>query len=92
MRVLAHESWIQPIGSDQTSIMIQGGAEQGEKYELEGFITLYRKRFLHVITDLWFTKSATNIRRNAISLAPLRESLMEICLQNHQTPLLLKRL
>ena len=40
--------------------MIQGGAKQGEKYEIEGFITLYRKRFLHVMTDLWFTKSATN--------------------------------
>ena len=60
MRVLDHKSWIQPIGSDQTSIMIQGGAKQGEKYEIEGFITLYRKRFLHVMTDLWFTKSATN--------------------------------
>ena len=75
MRVLAHESWIQPIGSDQTSIMIQGGAERGEKYELEGFITLYRKRFLHVITDLWFTKSATKYKeKRDFSGAPLRES------------------
>ena len=75
MRVLAHESWIQPIGSDKTSIMIQGGAERGEKYELEGFITLYRKRFLHVITDLWFTKSATEYKKKRdFSGAPLRES------------------
>ena len=75
MRVLAHESWIQPIGSDQTSIMIQGGAERGEKYELEGFITLYRKRFLHVMTDLWFTKSLTKYKeKRDFSGAPLRES------------------
>ena len=75
MRVLAHKSWIQPIGSDQTSIMIQGGAKQGEKYEIEGFMTLYRKRFLHVMTDLWFTKSATNyIEERDFSNAPLRES------------------
>ena len=75
MRVLAHESWIQPIGSDQTSIMIQGGAERGEKYELEGFITLYRKRFLHVMTDLWFTKSLTKYKeKRDFSGAPLKES------------------
>ena len=75
MRVLAHESWIQPIGSDQTSIMIQGGAERGEKYELEGFITIYRKRFLHVMTDLWFTKSATKYKeKRDLSGAPLRDS------------------
>ena len=76
MRVLAHESWIQPIGSDQTSIMIQGGTQRGEKYELEGFITLYRKRFLHVMTDLWFTKSLTKYKeKRDFSGAPLRESL-----------------
>ena len=62
MRVLAHKSWIQPIGSDQTSILIQGGNKQGEKYEIEGFMTLYRKRFLHVMTDLWFTKFSTNYK------------------------------
>ena len=59
MRVLYYKSWIQPIGSDQKSIMIRGEATQEENYEIEGFITLYRKRFLHVVTDLWFTKSAT---------------------------------
>mgnify|MGYP003316540588 CR=1 FL=1 len=75
IRVLAHESWIQPIGSDQTSIMIQGGAERGEKYELEGFITLYRKRFLHIMTDLWFTKSATKYKeKRGLPGAPLRDS------------------
>ena len=74
-RVLAHKSWIQPIGSDQTSIMIQEGAKQGEKYEIEGFMTLYRKRFLHVMTDLWFTKSATNNKEEPdYSNTPLRES------------------
>ena len=59
MRVLSYKSWIQPIGADQKSIMLLGGARQEENYEIEGFITLYRKRFLHVVTDLWFTKSAT---------------------------------
>ena len=54
--------------------MIQEGAKQGEKYEIEGFITLYRKRFLHVMTDLWFTKSATNNKEELdYSNTPLRE-------------------
>ncbi len=75
MKVLAHKSWIQPIGSDQTSIMIQEGAKQEEKYEIEGFITLYRKRFLHVMTDLWFTKFATdNNEVPDYSNTPFRES------------------
>ena len=74
MRVLAQKSWIQPIGSNQTSIMIQEGAKQGEKYEIEGFITLYRKRFLHVMTDLWFTKSAkNNMEKPDFSNSPLKE-------------------
>ena len=60
MRVLDHKSWIQPIGPEQTSIMIQGGAEQEGKYEIDGFISIYKKRYLHVITDLWFSKSLTN--------------------------------
>ena len=38
-------------------------------------MTLYRKRFLHVMTDLWFTKSATNyIEERNFSNAHLRES------------------
>ena len=56
MRVLDNKSWIQPIGVDQTSIMIQGTAKQEGKHEIEGFITLYRKRYLHVVTNLWYTK------------------------------------
>ena len=56
MRVLDHKSWIQPIGVDQTSIMIQGTAKQEGSHEIEGFITLYQKRYLHVLTNLWYTK------------------------------------
>ena len=56
MRVLDHKSWIQPIGVDQTSIMIQGTAKEEESHEIEGFITLYQKRYLHVLTNLWYTK------------------------------------
>ena len=56
MRVLDHKSWVQPIGVDQTSIMIQGTAKQEGSHEIEGFITLYQKRYLHVLTNLWYTK------------------------------------
>lgn len=56
MRVLDNKSWIQPVGSDQTSVMIQGAAQQGGKHEIEGFITFYRKRYLHVVTNLWYTR------------------------------------
>ena len=56
MTVLDHKSWVQPIGVDQTSIMIQGTAKQEGSHKIEGFITLYQKRYLHVLTNLWYTK------------------------------------
>ncbi|MDC2963992.1 peptidoglycan binding protein CsiV [Gammaproteobacteria bacterium] len=56
MRVLDYKSWIQPIGVDPTSIMIQGAAKGEGAHEIEGFINLYQKRYLHVVTNLWYTK------------------------------------
>lgn len=57
-RVLSHQSWLQPVGSEEEAlpVMIQGGKRYDDAYELDGSITLSRARFLHLELDLWFTQ------------------------------------
>lgn len=53
--VLDHLSWIQPINSEPTPVLVQAGQRYDDRYELEGTLSIYRSRFLHVQTDLWYT-------------------------------------
>ena len=53
--MLEHLSWIQPIESEPTPIMIQSGNRYDDRFELEGTLNIFRTRFLHVQTDLWYT-------------------------------------
>lgn len=57
-RVLTHRSWRQRMDSKQKSpaIIISGGNNINGHQELEGSITIYIARFLHVVTDLWLTE------------------------------------
>ena len=57
-RILTHQSWVQPIGSETTSILLQAGKHHDETFELDGTINLSRSRYLHVNTNLWFTEFA----------------------------------
>ena len=54
--VLTHLSWIQPVTSDPTPILIQAGARHDDQFEVEGTLSISRSRFLHVATDLWYTR------------------------------------
>ncbi|MBO6656795.1 MAG: hypothetical protein JJ934_07870 [Pseudomonadales bacterium] len=53
--VVDHQSWIQPIHSEPTSVMVQTGQRYDDRFEIEGTISISRSRFLHVQTDLWYT-------------------------------------
>ncbi|MFT6386958.1 MAG: hypothetical protein ACJAUP_000327 [Cellvibrionaceae bacterium] len=57
-RVLTHQSWRQKMDSESKSpaIIISGGETINGHNELEGSITIYIARYLHVITDLWLTQ------------------------------------
>lgn len=57
-RVLAHQSWLQPVMSEEAAlpILIQGGKRFDDNYELDGSLTISRSRFLHLDLDLWFTQ------------------------------------
>ena len=56
-RVLAHKAWRQPILEGEAwPVLVQAGEQYGDRYELDGTLTFRRSRFLHVDTDLWFTR------------------------------------
>jgi len=55
-RTLVYNQWYQSLEpkSSAAPIAIVGGRKTGERYELEGSVTLSKGRFLHITTDLWF--------------------------------------
>ena len=55
-QVLNHNSWIQPINAESTSILIQTGQRYDDRFEVEGTLSFSRSRYLHVQTDLWYTQ------------------------------------
>jgi len=61
-QVLFHEAWRQPVLEQQRApaLLITGGEQFGEHYELEGSITLSLARYLHLHTHLWYTQFQPN--------------------------------
>ena len=55
-RVLMHQAWAQPLDATPTPILIQAGDQYHNQFEVDGSISLSRSRFLHVQTDLWFSR------------------------------------
>ncbi|VUD56357.1 hypothetical protein TDB9533_02012 [Thalassocella blandensis] len=61
-RVLFHEAWRQPMLDKDSSpaIVISGGDTFDKNKELEGFVTIWLSRYLHIGTNLWFTSFEAN--------------------------------
>lgn len=61
-RILFHGAWHQPMveDRDEPSILISGGELFDEHHELEGSINVYLRNYLHIKTDLWLSRFATN--------------------------------
>ncbi|WP_299201770.1 CsiV family protein [uncultured Amphritea sp.] len=61
-RVLFHEAWVQPIGGtkDQNVVRINGGdiLDNG-LYELDGYISIEKGRYLHFRSDLFHSRRLT---------------------------------
>lgn len=57
-RLLRHLAWRQPMTDEAEAvpIMLQLGDKLDDQFEIDGTLRFYRSRFLHVITDLWFTR------------------------------------
>jgi len=63
IRPLFHGAWRQPIASREQaeSILIRGGDQFDNHYELEGSITIGLERYLHISTDLWLSSFVSNV-------------------------------
>ncbi|MBV1881020.1 MAG: peptidoglycan binding protein CsiV [Pseudomonadales bacterium] len=57
-RLLYEAAWRQPLESKEAStpILIQGGTQFDDYFELEGTVTLSVSRYLHIHTDLWLSQ------------------------------------
>ena len=60
-RPLLHERWLQPLQDRKqaVNILIRGGEQYDQHYELEGSISIAVERYLHINTDLWFSRFAS---------------------------------
>ncbi len=58
LRLLGHLAWRQPVPKDELAhpILIQTGQQFNNEFELEGTLTIRRGRYLHALTDLFFSR------------------------------------
>jgi len=65
--VLFNETWRQPLfkGNSAPSILILGGEQFGDHFELEGSIKISRSRYLHLQTNLWLSNFQINYGQNS---------------------------
>ncbi|MBL4869116.1 MAG: peptidoglycan binding protein CsiV [Pseudomonadales bacterium] len=59
-RLLYQAAWRQPLEgrNNSTPILIQGGGQYDDYFELEGTVSLSVSRYLHIETDLWLSQFA----------------------------------
>ena len=57
-RPLFHGAWLQPMADRDNSIavVIRGGEQFDDHFELEGTVKLSVERYLHIQTDLWLSR------------------------------------
>ena len=62
IRPLFHAAWRQPIQERKLaeSVLIRGGDQFDNHYELEGSISIGLERYLHISTDLWLSSFVSN--------------------------------
>ncbi len=75
MRVLFHESWRQPMTDREQApaIVLTGGEAYDVHYELEGSVTFFVSRYLHLHTDIWLSQFEANVGQELEHWPPLPE-------------------
>jgi hypothetical protein len=73
---LFHGAWRQPIAARNVaeSILIRGGTQYDDHYELEGSISLGLERYLHINTDLWLSTFVTTTPQNSYAWSILPQA------------------
>ena len=69
-RLLWHEAWLQPVVTEDKTIpiLIQVGKHYDDQYEVDGTISISRSRFLHVNTNLVYTKFTSKYQQRPIPI------------------------
>ena len=81
--VLSQQSWVQPIGSEPTPILIQAGQRYDDRFEVEGTLSFTRSRFLHLQTNLWYTVFEPKSGESNPFLAGFQSNLSDEILSQH---------
>ncbi len=56
LRLLGHQSWLQPLGSSPILVEVKAGGNYGDYHELAGTMTLSRGKHIEVSIDAWLTQ------------------------------------
>ncbi len=77
LRVLYHEAWSMPVydRANSTPILIQGGEQFDNLFELEGSIEISVARYLHLDTNLYLREFEANHNTNQANPADFNERL-----------------
>ena len=81
--VLSHQSWVQPIGSEPTPILVQAGQRYDDRFEVEGTLSFTRSRFLHLQTNLWYSVFEPRSGESNPFLAGFQSNLSDEILSQH---------
>jgi hypothetical protein len=81
--VLSNNSWVQPIGSEPTPILVQAGQRYDDRFEVEGSLSLTRSRFLHIQTNLWYTVFEPRSGESKPFLGGFQSNLSDEILSQH---------
>ena len=82
--VLSHQSWVQPIGSKPTPVLVQAGQRYDDRFEVEGTLSFTRARFLHLQTNLWYTLFEPRSGESNPFMAGFQSALPDEILSRHQ--------
>jgi hypothetical protein len=86
-RVLFHETWWQPVASERAALplVLDRSGDSGSYPALQGTITLYLSRFLHLETNLWLNTDGSYLPGSWRMPAP---PLGPVSLETVEAPLL----
>ncbi|MCZ6829657.1 MAG: CsiV family protein [Gammaproteobacteria bacterium] len=76
MRLMFHQSWLQPMRSREHSlpIVIDGVIAEGNYPALQGSVMLYVSRYLHIETNLWLNTRSEEAAATPAGFIPEGES------------------
>lgn len=72
-RILTHQAWLQPLArrNEAPALLLSAGERFGDHFELEGYVTLARDRFVHAAAELWLSRFRFGDAMEASLFSPL---------------------